>query len=256
LSTRPDIYWWNRGERGREWRVQFTPVKANWLAPVFVPFPQRIPPATGPAPVEARFGNYAPASRHRIRPPTGPAPVEARFGNYAPASRHRIPPATGAGSLLCQREEGKNGGRGARYSFQTGLPPVQDRWGAKYKRGGRGKKWGVGCAYSYQTGLPPVQDRWGPEGGERGIQGNQSRNGNGYARKREIRPECDKLNTPGRESFSEVACTTRFVVARKRPPTPLRPQTPTIQFSQFDERNVPCTDCSLPCCWPSSLFRK
>ena len=95
-SSRPDASWHNREERGREWRVQFTPVKANWLAPVFVPFPQR------------------------IRPPTGPAPVEARFGNHAPASRHRIPPAIGAGSLLGQREEGKDGGRGARLVSKPG----------------------------------------------------------------------------------------------------------------------------------------
>jgi hypothetical protein len=72
------------------------------------------PPPTGPAPVEARFGNYRrpppvphrwrpglattaapPPVPHRWRPglaipppPTGPAPVEARFGNY----RRRPPP--------------------------------------------------------------------------------------------------------------------------------------------------------------------
>jgi hypothetical protein len=48
---------------------EFVLVKANWFDPVFVPFP----PPTGPAPVEARFGNYR-APRHRIPPPTGPAP--------------------------------------------------------------------------------------------------------------------------------------------------------------------------------------
>jgi hypothetical protein len=54
----------------------------------------------------------------------------------------------------------------------------------------------MGCAASFQTGLPPVQDRWGARGGERGIQGNRSRNGNGYARSFEIRPEFDRLNMP------------------------------------------------------------
>ncbi len=73
--------------------------------------------------------------------------------------RRRIPAPSGAGSLLGQREERKG--------------------------------WQTRCAY-YQTGLPPVQDRWGA----RGIQGNQLRNGDVYARKREIKPECDKLNTP------------------------------------------------------------
>jgi hypothetical protein len=67
---------------------------------------------TGPAPVEARFGNYrgpppphwrpppvlhrwrqglattAPVPATALAPPTGPAPVEARFGNY----RGRFPP--------------------------------------------------------------------------------------------------------------------------------------------------------------------
>ena len=36
----------------------------------------------------------------------------------------------------------------------------------------------------------------------RGIQGNQSRNGNGYAINCEITPECEKLNTPCQDSFS------------------------------------------------------
>ncbi len=68
------------------------------------------------------------------------------------------------GSLLGQSEEENDGGGAARLSFQNGTRSVQDRWR--------------------------------PEGGERGIQGNQSRNGNGYARNCEITPECDKLNTP------------------------------------------------------------
>ena len=98
----------------------------------------------------------------------GPPPVLHRWrrglATTAPASRHRIPPAIGAGSLLGQREEGKDGGRGARYSFQTGLPPVQDRWEPE-RRGGKREKMGGGlCGYSYQTGLPPVQDRWGARG--------------------------------------------------------------------------------------------
>ncbi len=167
-------------ERGREWRVQFTPFKANWHAPVFVPIPPphfRPPPVlhrwrpglatnvsgphrsctgggqvwqptfpapTGPAPVEARFGNHAPGPAAAFPAPTGPAPVEARFGNQRfrpPPVLHRwrpglattpgpaaaFPAPTGAGSLLGQREEGL--GWRTRL-FQTGLPPVQDRWGA------------------------------------------------------------------------------------------------------------------------------
>jgi hypothetical protein len=105
----------------------------------------------------------------------------------------RRPPATAfqpptcAESLLSQREEqGKDGGRGARLVSKPG-------------------------SHRYRTGGEP-------EGGEGGI--HQSRNGNGYARKCEIKPECDKLNTPGRESFSEEASSMWLAVARKRLPTP------------------------------------
>jgi hypothetical protein len=46
--------------------------------------------------------------------PTGPAPVEARFGNYLAGPRHRTGAPTCAESLLSQREEqGKDGGRRA-----------------------------------------------------------------------------------------------------------------------------------------------
>ncbi len=172
-SSRPDASWHNREERGREWRVQFTPVKANWLAPVFVPFPQRIRPPTGPAPVEARFGNHAPASRHRI---SGP---------------HRS--CTGRGEVW-QPRAGLAPPHSARHRRRVAVGPK-----------GRGKGWGTRCAASFQTGLPPVQDRWGAR-----------------ARKREIRPECDKLNTPGRESFSGEPVPTWLVVGRKRLPTPFR----------------------------------
>jgi hypothetical protein len=52
--------------------------------------------------------------------PTGPAPVEARFGNYRGGPRHRISGPTGVGSLFGQREEGKDGGRGARLVSKPG----------------------------------------------------------------------------------------------------------------------------------------
>jgi hypothetical protein len=94
---------------------------------------------------------------------------------------------------------GKRWGTACVASFQTGLPPVQDRWGAKgksrekmgerrarlvskpgshrYRTGGEpkgraGKRWGTACAASFQTGLPPVQDRWGARGKSREKMGN------------------------------------------------------------------------------------
>ncbi len=160
-----------RGERGREWRVQFTPVKANWRAAVFV----RVPPPRRPPPVLHR---WRPGLATTAPAPTGPAPVAARFGNHR-AGPHRRRVAVGS--------KGRRKGWGMR-SFQTGLPPVQDRWGAR----------------------------------ERGIHGNQSRNGNGYARNCEIRPECDKLTTPGRESFSGNDQPHGTNLLRKRLPTPSR----------------------------------
>jgi hypothetical protein len=52
--------------------------------PHLLSFFLRLP--TGPAPVEARFGNYprvpSPSALFSLRLPTGSAPVEARFGNY------------------------------------------------------------------------------------------------------------------------------------------------------------------------------
>ena len=80
-----------------------------------------------------------------------------------PASRHRIPPATGAGSLLGQREEGKDGA--GLLSFQTGLPPVQDRWGAREKRGKERKD--GGRAIVSRPGSHRCGTGGEPESGER-----------------------------------------------------------------------------------------
>ncbi len=104
--------------------------------------------------------------------PTGAGPVEARFGNHVP------PPATAFRPPAAVGSKGRRKGWGTRC--------VVTKPGSHRCRTG-------GEPDSYQTGLPPVQDRWGA----RSIQGNQSRNGDVYARKREIKPECDKLNTPG-----------------------------------------------------------
>jgi hypothetical protein len=58
------------------------------------------------------------------------------------------------------REE--DGGRDVRSSFQTGLPPVQDRWGA---RGGReretGRRMGTGLAFSADSGMMKISDTTG-----------------------------------------------------------------------------------------------
>ena len=112
-----------------------------------------------------------------------------------------------------EKERGPDGRRTRAGSFQTGLPPVQDRWGAREKSGEReGQRGDARARGSLQTGLPPVQVRWGA-GGKRevaafraelnaspglagGIQGDRSWNGNGYAKNFGIRQECDNLNTP------------------------------------------------------------
>ncbi len=104
-------------------------------------------------------------------------------------------------------------------------------WGTREKMGG-------GLRVVTKPGSHRCRTGGEPEDGERGIQGNQSRNGNGYARKREIRPECDKLNTPGRESFSEKVWTMWLVVARKRlPPPSATPPLPIFSTVREDTPN-------------------
>ncbi len=55
-----------------------------------------------------------------------------------------------------------------------------------------------------------------PESGEDLL---SHRNGNRHSNKLKVRRKSNEMNTPGRESFSERAFPTWFVVARKRLPT-------------------------------------
>jgi hypothetical protein len=99
-----------------------------WQLPARHPFlpPLRLP--TGPAPVEARFGNYpAHSPFFFLWLPTGPAPVGARFGNYSPRYSFLLPLWLPTGPAPVEARFGNYSPR-TPFIFRSGSPPVLHRW--------------------------------------------------------------------------------------------------------------------------------
>jgi hypothetical protein len=76
------------------------------------------------------------------------------------------------------------------------IPATHLRRIALEPKGRTEKRCGARCAVVSKPGSHRCRTGGEREGEKRGIQGNRSRNGNGYARNCETRPECDKSNTP------------------------------------------------------------
>jgi hypothetical protein len=137
-------------------------------------------PPTGPAPVEARFGNYRrppPPVLHRWRPGLATTAPHPRYSTGAP------PPVLHAGSS------------------QTGLPPVQDRWGARIERE---------VPRFAQNSKPHMHLA-------EAFQSNRSRNGNRHARNLEIwqnptngTPDLRPPTSDFRSIRSHIACLLSF----------------------------------------------
>jgi len=130
-------------------------------------------------PVEARFGNYAPACLPRMTPPTGPAPVEARFGNYADP-RNRISGPTGAGLNVVPK-------------------------------GGR-KGWGTRCAAVVSK---PGSHRCRTVGGQRAERESESYSGQPVTERKRV---CDKLRNHARMRETEhPSPDTFFSITKSKP---------------------------------------